>query len=127
MISSHLSTISRIPTALVGRRIHVNQTIRIGKQKRYQPPSQRIQFQCLGTKPLFSNQELRQKGIFDAKDVLVFDTLHEMRVNATQAFHNNPLFGTFKDGKYDWMSFGEWGKTVDICRNVLKDLGKYKG
>jgi len=115
MISSKVFTISRFPGAL-GR---VNQTLTV-KQQQWR--SNTVHF--LGTKPLFSNKELREKGIFDARDVLVFETLHEMRVNATQAFHNNPLFGTFKEDKYHWMSFGEWGKTVDVCRNALKDLGK---
>ena len=91
--------------------------------RRLQRQSNTVYF--LGTKPLFDKKELREKGIFDGKDVLMFDTLHEIRVNATLAFHNNPLFGTFQNGKYNWMSYGEWGKTVDVCRNVLKDLGKF--
>lgn len=113
MISSRISKISRLPVPLA----RITETL----TKRQLWRSNSVHF--FGTKPLFDNKELREKGIFDANDVLIFETLHEMRVNATQAFHNNPLFGTFKEDKFNWMSFGEWGKTVDVCRNVLKDLG----
>lgn len=63
-------------------------------------------------------------SLVDEKGFLKFNTLHEMTHNATTVFEGNPLFGTFKNGDFQWMSYGDFGKEVDRCRSVLKDLGE---
>jgi len=72
---------------------------------------------------------LRDNGIFDGRDLLNFKTLHELQVNASIAFAENKLFGTYAkkegtgDETYEWMTFSEYGQKVEQCRSVLKDLG----
>jgi len=70
------------------------------------------------------DKDLQDRGIFDSRNTLLFETLHDIRVNGTVAFHDNPIFGTFQEGKFHWMTYGEWGNKVDNCRTVLKNLGK---
>ena len=70
----------------------------------------------------------RQTEILDERGLLQFDTLHELQTNASIAFRDNPLFGTYteRDGQdpgYEWMSYKEFGEKVASCRAVLKNLG----
>jgi len=46
--------------------------------------------------------------------------------NASLVYTSNPLFGTFDDkhGDFQWMTYRDFGRRVDLCRTVLKDLGK---
>lgn len=76
----------------------------------------------------------------DTRGLLQFKTLHEMNYNAAIAFRDNPLFGTYKatpvadenvlnekehaKGKFEWMTYGEYGDLVNRCRTVLKDIGE---
>ncbi len=76
----------------------------------------------------------------DSRGLLQFKTLHEMNCNAAIAFRDNPLFGTYKaapvadenvlkekeeaKGKFEWMTYGEYGDLVNRCRTVLKDIGE---
>jgi len=77
----------------------------------------------------FSSQaSLQERGILDNDNLLKFDTLHELQLNSTIAFAENPIFGTYtesdgKDGHFEWMNFKEYGEKVSHCRTVLKDLG----
>jgi hypothetical protein len=66
--------------------------------------------------------------ILDAKNLLKFETLHELQDHACQAFATNDIFGTYvaddKDGgKFEWMTYEDWGHRVEKCRSVLKDMG----
>ena len=75
-----------------------------------------------------SNAANQQKEILDERGLLQFDTLHELQNNASIAFADNPLFGTYaeRDGQdpgYEWMSYKDFGDKVSSCRAVLKDLG----
>ena len=75
-----------------------------------------------------SYSNLTQNDILDEHNLLKFDTLHDLQVNASLAFSDNPLFGTFtetkgRDPSYEWMKYGEFGDKVTACRAVLKDLG----
>eukprot|EP00978_Attheya_sp_CCMP212_P044640 scaffold317096_cov51-Attheya_sp.AAC.2 len=68
------------------------------------------------------------KDILDAKNLLKFETLHELQDHACQAFATNEIFGTYvaddKDGgKFEWMTYEDWGQRVEKCRSVLKDMG----
>mmetsp|Transcript_26633 Transcript_26633/g.37521 ORF Transcript_26633/g.37521 Transcript_26633/m.37521 type:complete len:706 (-) Transcript_26633:170-2287(-) len=73
---------------------------------------------------------LQEMGVLDDGELVQFDTLHNMQVNACLAFDENDLFGTYKaavsekeEAQYEWMSFTEWGETVNQCRAVLQDMG----
>lgn len=75
-----------------------------------------------------SHADLQQNGALHQNNLLQFDTLHELHVNASAAFSNNPLFGTYtetdgQDPSYQWMQYDEFGDKVTACRAVLKDLG----
>ena len=76
----------------------------------------------------FSSQSLQERGIYDESNLLKFNTLHELQSNASIAFADNPLFGTYteKEGKepyFDYMTYSEFGAKVDTCRALLHDLG----
>jgi long-chain acyl-CoA synthetase len=70
-------------------------------------------------------QRFRKEGLLDEKGLTVFDTLHEMQLSSCQVYSQNDLFGTFspKTEKFEWMTYEEYGKKVDQCRSMLKDLG----
>lgn len=83
---------------------------------------------------------LTREDVMDNRGLLQFKTLHEMNCNAAIAFRDNPLFGTYKatpvanenvlnekedaKGKFEWMTYGEYGDLVNRCRTVLKDIGE---
>ena len=72
---------------------------------------------------------LQERGILGDDDLLKFNTLHELQDHASVAFDKNSLFGTYVEkkenkGQYEWMTYGEFGDKVNLCRSVLKDLGK---
>jgi len=74
---------------------------------------------------------LQERGIFGDDNLLQFKTLYELQEHACVAFPNNSLFGTFveteKDkGQFEWMNYAEYGDKVNLCRSVLKDLGKFR-
>ena len=77
-----------------------------------------------------SFDDLQKQGITDSDGILKFSTLHELQQNATKAFANNELFGTFvskeNGGKddFEFMTYKEFGEKTDQCRAVLKELGK---
>ena len=83
---------------------------------------------------------LTRDDVVDSQGLLQFKTLHEMNHYASIAFKDNSLFGTYKApevednvvkdpsgelGKFEWMSYGEYGEMVDRCRTVLKDIGEF--
>ena len=78
------------------------------------------------------NTALQERGIFGDDDLLQFKTLHELQDHACVAFAENSLFGTFADaakgkdkGQFEWMNYADYGHKVNLCRSVLKDLGKF--
>jgi len=76
----------------------------------------------------WTEANLRDDGIFDERNLLKFETLHELQVNASTAFATNELFGTYtekegSDPTFEWMTYKEYGEKVKECRSVLKDLG----
>ena len=94
-------------------------------------PSSKEAIRCQST--------LTREDVVDSDGLLQFKTLHEMNRNATIAFRDNELFGTHraapqeenfvkdqreKPGKFEWMTYGEYGELADRCRTVLKDLGE---
>lgn len=76
-----------------------------------------------------SIHSLREQKIIDDKNLLQFDTLHELQNNATIAFSHNPLFGTYVDEgfnpRFEYMDYKTFGEKVELCRTVLKNLGKF--
>ena len=74
-----------------------------------------------------SKQRFQEEGILDQDGLVQFDTLHEMQSRACAVFENNQLFGTFSESSesFEYMTYGEYGRKVNQCRMVLKDLGKW--
>ena len=74
-----------------------------------------------------SIESLQKQGILDDRELLQFNTLHELQKNACIAFSDNEIFGTFVENKekgdFEWMTYKEFGDKVDQCRCVLRDLG----
>lgn len=68
----------------------------------------------------------KDQAVLDDLELVNFDTLHEMQVNACEVYSTNKLFGTYSEASksFEWMSFEEFADKVDSCRAVLKDLGK---
>ena len=53
--------------------------------------------------------------------------LIEMLENSRNRFAERPLFGTKRDGIYEWTSYEEFAKKVDAFRGGLASLGVDKG
>jgi len=82
----------------------------------------------ISNKQCTEQANLRDDGIFDERNLLKFETLYELQRNASTAFAQNALFGTYKERKgmnsiYNWMTYGEYGVKVNQCRTVLKEIG----
>ncbi len=56
-----------------------------------------------------------------------FRTLVDIFDHSIQTFADRPLFGTKKDGRWHWMTYGEFGAKVDALRGGLAGLGVRKG
>ena len=56
-----------------------------------------------------------------------FRTLVDIFEHSTKTFADRPLFGTKKDGRWHWMTYGEFGAKVDALRGGLAHLGVEKG
>lgn len=79
--------------------------------------------------------QVSKHKFLDEKNLLTFNTIHELQAHASAVFADNPLFGTYteheKDGggdgkaEFEWMSYKEYDEKVTLCRSVLKDLGEY--
>ncbi len=110
-----------------------------------------FQFQStrnLNSESCYTTSSSTSLSIIDANSYLRFNTLHELVANATLAYGNNPLFGTYVGGAatkpttniisgkprdddsgsdnasaFQWMTYTAFGKSVALCRIVLKQLG----
>jgi hypothetical protein len=74
-----------------------------------------------------AHDEFRTQGILNQDGLVQFDTLHEMQDRSCRVFKNNELFGTYSESSqgFEYMTYGEYGRKVNQCRMVLKDLGEY--
>ncbi|MCB9726910.1 MAG: long-chain fatty acid--CoA ligase [Deltaproteobacteria bacterium] len=56
-----------------------------------------------------------------------FSNLVDMFEKSTARYRNNRLFGVKRDGRYEWMTYGEVGEQVAAFRGGLASLGVAKG
>ena len=56
-----------------------------------------------------------------------FKTLVDIFQYAVQEFADNPLFGTKRNGTYEWMNYRDFGAQTDAFRGALAALGVEKG
>ena len=56
-----------------------------------------------------------------------FQTLVDIYHDAVKTFPDSPLFGTKRGGRWEWMTYLEFGKQTDAFRAGLADLGLRKG
>jgi len=56
--------------------------------------------------------EIEERGIH-------FETIVEMQIKTCKLHSNKNALGTFKDGKYHWMTYEELGKAINAFRSVL--------
>eukprot|EP00542_Grammatophora_oceanica_P015624 CAMPEP_0194026162 /NCGR_PEP_ID=MMETSP0009_2-20130614/475_1 /TAXON_ID=210454 /ORGANISM="Grammatophora oceanica, Strain CCMP 410" /LENGTH=683 /DNA_ID=CAMNT_0038664711 /DNA_START=119 /DNA_END=2170 /DNA_ORIENTATION=- len=74
-------------------------------------------------------EEFQQKGYVDDIGLTMFDTLHELQHRSCAVYDANPIFGTHTvpegstEGKFEWMTYGEFNDKVAHARGVLKDIG----
>ena len=52
-----------------------------------------------------------------------YETLVEMLEQSIEAHGSNPIFGTKQGGRYEWITYNEFGELVDAARGGLADLG----
>jgi len=119
----------RSVTSTTARRVHIGSAASVESTASYSSrlyhttdaPLSNVDYSKLDTKGL------QERGILDEGELVKFDTLHSMQVNACIAFGDNDLFGTYAEkeegGEFEWMSFQEWGTSIHKCREVLKDIG----
>jgi hypothetical protein len=71
-------------------------------------------------------KEFQSLGLLDDTGLTAFETLHEIQINSCTIFPQNDLFGTYDDDtkSFKFMTYEEWGRNVDRCRALLKDLGE---
>jgi long-chain acyl-CoA synthetase len=56
-----------------------------------------------------------------------FQTLVDVYENAIATFPDSPLFGTKRNGQWEWMTYLEFGKLTDAFRAGLASLGLERG
>ena len=75
-----------------------------------------------------SGVSLQESGILDERNLLKFETLHELQLHSNIAFADNPIFGTYTDEggdpRFEYITYKEFGEKVNLCRTVLSNLGK---
>jgi long-chain acyl-CoA synthetase len=52
-----------------------------------------------------------------------YETLNDIFQHSVSAFADRPLFGTRQHGAWVWMTYAEFGRSVDAMRSALADLG----
>lgn len=56
-----------------------------------------------------------------------FDTLADVLVSSVRTYPDRELFGTKRNGAFEWMTYLEFGKAVEKCRAGLVALGFERG
>jgi long-chain acyl-CoA synthetase len=56
-----------------------------------------------------------------------YSTLVELYQRAVQSYGSRELFGTKRDGRWNWTTYAEFGKMVDVFRGGLASLGVQRG
>lgn len=56
-----------------------------------------------------------------------FETLVDIFQRSTREFAQRPLFGEKKDGRWHWMTYGDFAQRVDDLRGGLAQLGIVPG
>ncbi len=56
-----------------------------------------------------------------------FQTLVDVYHDAIKTFPDSPLFGTKRNGQWEWMTYLEFGKQTDAFRAGLAKLGFQRG
>ena len=56
-----------------------------------------------------------------------FDTLIAIFEHAIKTHPSRPLFGTKRNGAWNWLTYAEFGKLVDRMRGGLEGIGVHKG
>lgn len=56
-----------------------------------------------------------------------FQSLVDMQIRSCQQYAGNQLFGTKRNGVYQWITYGEFGRRVDAFRSALAALGVERG
>ena len=56
-----------------------------------------------------------------------FETLVDIYREVVQSFADRPLFGTKRNGQWQWITYREFGKLTDSFRSGLAALGLKKG
>jgi long-chain acyl-CoA synthetase len=56
-----------------------------------------------------------------------YETLVDIYNDSIQAYAYRELFGTKKGGRWEWITYSEFGKMVDRLRGALHELGVKKG
>ena len=72
----------------------------------------------------WTEANLRDDGIYDERNLLNFQTLHELQLHASIAFAENKLFGTYvkKEGTDETF---EWMVRVNVCIMCVCSLGLF--
>ncbi len=60
-------------------------------------------------------------------DILTFNTLSELIDNTIRRYGNRPAFGTKQKGRYEWITYSEFGRRLGKFRALLKKHGITKG
>ena len=52
-----------------------------------------------------------------------YNNLVELYENSVKAFASHNLFGVKKNGRYEWLTYADFGKQVDAFRSALEQIG----
>jgi long-chain acyl-CoA synthetase len=56
-----------------------------------------------------------------------FQTLVDVYTDSVKTYPDSPLFGTKRDGRWEWMTYLEFGRQTDAFRAALSELGFKRG
>ena len=95
-----------------------------GKRRSVYPIQKNPIIRSFSTTPSKINSETAR--FLDEEGFTAFKTLHELQVASCKVYSENDLFGTYSSisGKFEYLSYGDFGKLVSQCRVLLKDLGE---
>ena len=66
-------------------------------------------------------------GEYNAHPSLTRFHVFDFSLSLLKAYSENPLYGTYNEarGQYEYMKYEDFGRKVQECRAVLKNLGKW--